>query len=615
MASIPLNDVEKEALRRVQEDCEASEKNLRPWREQCNRDYRQYRNVSRARAHARANPPDRDQVADDLLSQFGQDLHIPIAYSTIETELPRIVQNRPRGLVLPDEQEADENVQNMALLIEKQQDLFRYEMLSQDVVKSGLLFGLGITKGPYWKRVIQYGMPYLTRATDAQAVGAEFVVASRNRVQYDDAWGEDSDVFDCFWDRFAHDAFSLRWFAHRTWRDHDYVADQLGLTPGAELPDRSQAVWNTAAALQLKSEDIKGMAIGNAKMDAIWRDRMVTSGQEEQAIDDGLHEVIEYWTAKGDRIVILDRELPVVVGKNQFWHGQIPFHFYRPQTSGIRQLHGISEIEPLSALIHELDVLRTLRRDNALLVLQRVMVFDQDAVNRDDLQYGPGIAIPVQSDDPRAHLFVLDQPDLPNVGYNEENALKEDLDRTSGISDTVTGAQGGGAAQTATGAQLITAAANIRIENKSRRYEAESVAPFTNQQISLNQQMVVNKKVRVPIDPQPGEIDPKPWQWITLTPAELAGMMSFHVEGGSVAPRNLAQEAQMGRDLWSTLKDDPNIDQNMLRKHYLESQGVKSSKAWLLPQPNVPPAFVQAMAKIVGPDKVQQVMAMLGGQQ
>jgi hypothetical protein len=197
----------------------------------------------------------------------------------------------------------------MRLLVEKQQDGFRYEMLSQDVVKSGFLYGLGVKKGPYWRRTIQRGMPVLERATSAQIAGSPWVIATRDRVQYDDAWGEDCDIFDCRWDLFARDSHTLRWFVHRTWRDDDYVADQLGLTPGAELPDRSQAAWNTPAAQQIKAEDIKGMANAKTQMDAVWlRPDDGRASIEDDKLADGLHEVIEYWTARGDRVVILDGE-------------------------------------------------------------------------------------------------------------------------------------------------------------------------------------------------------------------------------------------------------------------------------------------------------------------
>jgi hypothetical protein len=613
--ALNLSPEEETWQNRVRDALKDSEDYLRPWRMQCNEHYRQYRTVAAAREHVRQTPPDRDAVNNELFTQFGQEIHIPIAYSTIETMLPRAVQNRPRGLVLPNERMADDNVENMRLLIDDQQKAFRYEMLSQEIVKSGLLYGLGVKKGPYWKRVIQRGMPYLRRATDAQTTGSPFVEAVRDRVQYDDAWGEQADIFDCFWDRYGYDSFTLRWFAFRVWRDSEYVADQLGLSEGMQLPDRSQAPWNTPAAQQITADRIKGMAIGQQQMDGVWRDRQAASGHINTPATNDLHEVIEFWTAKGDRVVILDREAPVAIGKNPFWHGEIPSHFYRPQTAGINQLHGISEIEPLSELIRELNTMRTSRRDNILLAIQRVMVFDEDAVDRDDLQYGPGVAIPVRSDDPRAHLFPIDQPDIPFSAFRDTDELKQDMDRVSGISDTVAGAAGAGAAQTATGAQLMTTAAGIRIENKSRRYEAETVVPFTNQMILLNQQMVLEKNIRVPVEPQPGEIDVRPWQWITLTPAELSGLMSYEVEGGSMAPKNLAQEAQMGQALWATLKDDPSIDQTRLRKHYLESQGIKSAGAWVLPQPNTPPGFVQAVAKIYGPEKVQQIMSLIGGGQ
>ena len=621
MANIRLTPEEEEWRDRVRDGWKSSDDNLRQWREQCNEDYRQFRNVQRHRAHARQNPPDRDAVAADLIDEYGHDLHIPIAYSTIETELPRIVANRPRGLVLPNEQTADDNVENMRLLVDTQQDAMHFELLSQDVVKSGLLYGLGILKGPYWKRVVQPGVPVLQRATDAQAIGADWVVASTTRTVFDDPWGCWVDIFDAAWDRFGYNADTLRWFSERMWVDGEYVAAQLGIAQGAELPDRSLAPWNTACAQQITPEDLKGMATGQRKMnDGVWKDRMVTAGQIDTPNDQeagDLHEVVEFWSNKGDRIVVLDEDYVVSIGRNGFWHSQIPYHFYRPQTAGIKQLHGISEIEPLSDLIRELDLLRNMRRKNAMLTLQRVMIFDEDAVNRDDLVYGPGVAIPVQSDDPRQHLYALDQPGIPYSGYREEDSLKSDIDRTSGVSDTVMGAEGGGAAQTATGAQLITAAANARLENKSRRFEAETVTPFTNQQIALDQQMVIEKQIRVPSEPQPGQIDPQPWRWLTLTPAELAGSMSYAFDSGSMAPKNIAQDMQQAQYLWAQFRGDPSVDQNRLRKQVLESNGAKNASSWILPQPTPDPNYVAALERMVGPQRAQQLQAMLsqGGAQ
>lgn len=611
-AQVNLTEDETRWLEQCRTWLQESEDYLRPFFQECNEGYRQYRAVKDAKSRWKASPPDRDQTASELANHFDRDISVPIAYSTIETEVPRTIANLPRGEVLPMERLADENVGNMALLIGQQKALFGYTMLSQEVVKSSYLYGLGVKKGPYWKRVIQPGMPYLRRATDAQVAGSPWVEARADRVVIDDAWGEHADIFDCRWDRFGYDRFTLRWFGHRTWRDNEYVADQLGLTPGRELPDRSQAVWNSAAAQQLTSEHVEDTARGKTQMeDGIYKDRLATAGHGDAVIRQGLHEVWEIWTARGDVITILDNEYPVLIRKNPFWHGQIPFHFFRPQTQGFNALHGISEIEPMADLIRELNLMRNLRSKNALLALMRVLVFDEDAVDRDDLVFGPGTAIPVRSDDPRAHLYALEIPDIPFATERIGEEIRGDLDRASGIGDVVSGAATGG---TATEANIIQTATGIRIQGKTQRYEGEAAVPFINQMIALNQQMVIEKDIRVPVEPQPGEIDPKPWQWLTLTPAELAGQMAYAIDPNSMGPSNPQMEAQQAQELWTSLQGHPMVDQQRLLKHYLEGKGVAQPSTWVLPQPNTPPAFVQAVAQIHGDQEVQKIMALIGGQ-
>lgn len=607
---VELNDVEEKVLKQFKDRMHDFNGFIRPTHEQWNDEYRQYRIVRAARAHYKANPPDRDQTAAELADHFDRDVHVPIAYGTIETLVPRTVAALPKGRVMPDERGADENVQNMQILCEQQHGFMAFSLLSQEIIKSEFLYGLGVVKGPYWKRVVQPGMPYLERATSANISGSPWVEATRDRVVIDNAWGEKVDVFDCAWDPFGYDRHTLRWFASRSWRDHEYVADQLGLTPGAEIADRSKAVWNTEAAQQLTAEDIEGMAIGKKQMDGVWKDRMTSAGHGSADIREGLHEVWEMWNTRGEVWVILDGEYPVRIAKNPFWHGQLPYHFGRPQTQGINTLHGISEIEPMSDQIRELDLIRTLRSKNAMLALMRVLIFDEDAVDRDDLELGPGTAIPVRSDDPRQHLYALEIPDIPFATYREEEQIKGDLDRSSGISDVVTGAAAGG---TATEANLVQAAAGVRIQNKTERFEDEVATPFINQQITLNQQMVIEKDVRVPKQPEPGQIDPRGWEWLTLTPAELSGMMSYAIDRNSMGPRNAQQEAIQGQQVFAALQQNPRIDQEWLLKHYLESQGVKNPSARVLPQPQVPPGFMQAVAKVYGEDAVQRLMALSQG--
>jgi uncharacterized phage protein gp47/JayE len=59
----------------------------------------------------------------------------------------------------------------------------------------------------------------------------------------------------------------------------------------------------------------------------------------------------------------------------------------------------------------------------------------------------------------------------------------------------VTGADASqGAAATATGVQLVQAAANVRIQRQTRRLEVELVTRECGQAVALNQQMIVRQQ-------------------------------------------------------------------------------------------------------------------------
>jgi hypothetical protein len=143
--------------------------------------------------------------------------------------------------------------------------------------------------------------------------------------------------------------------------------------------------------------------------------------------------------------------------------------------------------------------------------------------------------------------------------------------------------------------------------------ELETVTRATTQQIALNQQKIVSEKdVRVPYEPEPGETDPKLWRFIKLSPAELAGQMSFVVDGGAMAPKNPAQESNLGLNTWNALQGNPLVDQSWLARHFMESQGIKQAQAHLVPPaPTVPPEVIDALRKKFGPgvDEVIGLMA------
>ena len=563
---------------------QSAEQRHRSYRDQWSHYYSLYRSYSGLRdAHRSGSPRDRDEILHDGKREWGAELFIPYTFATVETILPRALSNRPRMLVLPRNRASERNVENMKGLIDSQQEQIRYELKLQDTAKSGFIYGLGVQK-TLWrteKRKIRVNVegtaPGAELGNGARA--PEWTTEEQERVLFDDPDVEDVDIFDFFWDPFGHSMDTCRWAIHRTWRPTEYVRDRL-----------ESGVWNNPAMLDPARVEDMGSA---AKHGEVIHDRMQAAGHSDfQSRDGQLHEVWEFHDRE-QVVTLLDRECPVSVMENPAWHGELPFHAYRPQTSGIKELLGIGEVEPIEHLQLEMNTLRSQRRDNATLKLQQVFAYADGLVPPEDLQFFPGAAIPVVGD-PRDLLFPINVGDIPNSGYQEEANLQADIERTTGISDAQTGT--GDAGQTATGVQLVQAAANVRIQMKTRRIEVELVQPEAHQFVLLNQQQIIDREQRVPAPPTPQ--DPgRRWAWVTLTPGELAGEFDIVPEGGSTAPENIPQMRADGQALMNNLRDNPLIDQRRLFEEFLRMHGVKAPEGWLQPDQRVPPVLLDILVQ------------------
>lgn len=115
-----LTDAEEQLLKEVNEKFETSEKYLKPFRERADYLYSLYTTHRRTMRAARVSPPDRDTIIRDYKRDWGAELHIPIAFHSVETILPRAVSNRPRMLVLPKDEASEQNVKNMRALLDEQ---------------------------------------------------------------------------------------------------------------------------------------------------------------------------------------------------------------------------------------------------------------------------------------------------------------------------------------------------------------------------------------------------------------------------------------------------------------------------------------------------------------
>jgi hypothetical protein len=597
LADLRQNPEDKQLLEKIIRQLGQWEPYHKRWMKRANHFYALYRNYQdfRRTLQATSSPRGQDSIVRDAQSEFGPELFIPMCFSTVETIVPAMLASNPEMTVLPRTLSSETNTPTIKGLIEAQQEQIKYPLKLQTIAKDGLIYGTGIQK-TRWKKEYRVQKSMVPSAGPNGMVQAEVL-----HEIFDDPDADAVDPIDFIVDPFCANIDFAEGAYHRTWRSTRYVKRMV----------ESQQ-WRNLDGLS--DDQLNALADGK-KYDEVWNERK-TAGDPTHgagvspagaAGKQAVHEVLEFHD--GDQVVtILDRQVIVASGPNPNWHGELPFQVFRP-TEVTHEFHGIGEIEPIEQLQEELNTLRTQRRYNADLVLQRTFAYMDGHVDREDIQFGPGYAIPVNGD-PRELLFPIPVGDIPASGYEEEDRIGADIDRTSGISDVIAGAGLSGGGDTATGVQLVQSAASRRIENKTRRLELEVIDPGAQQFVSLSQQRILaNRTVRIPARPQPGEPDRR-WAWLELGPEALMGEFDIRSVSGGTQPENIPQnraDAQMAMTLFG---QNPAVDQHKLVEWSVGKMGVDHPQDWLAPpEPMVPAATLDRLAQ-EGVPKEQLVRAL-----
>lgn len=570
----------------------------RKWMQKANHFYSLYRNVQDLRSSYNSTNSDRgrDRIWSDGEGEFGPEMFVPMAFSTVETVLPAMLSVSPEMTVAPRTPGAEANAFNLKAQLEAQQEQIDYPLTLQTIGKDGLITGLGVQK-TWWKQDWR-----IKPGLQVDPLSGAAMPVQQLQQLFDDPDAAAVDPFDFIPDPFAARIQEADGAFHRTWRSSRYVK---------RMVDTHQ--WRNLDGISI--EDIRNLA-DNRYYNETWHKRRAFgqrgfSGVGSRMGKEDIHEVLEYWD--GERVVtVLDRCIVVASGENPNWHGELPFQCFRP-TELPHELYGIGEIEPIEQLQEELNILRTQRRYNADLVLQRVFAYHEGMVEKEDIKFGPGYAIGVNGD-PREMLFPIQVGDIPNSGYQEEDRIGNDIDRTSGISDTIAGAglEGG---ETATGVQLVQSAASRRIENKTRRVEKEIVGPGGKQFVELTQQHVIaNRTVRIPQRPAPGEPDRR-WAWFELGPAQLSGEFDVKVVDNSMQPENVPQNRADAQMAMTLLQSNPAVDQHKLVEFAVGKLGIENPESFLAPpNPTIPAETLDRLGQRGIPQQVlAEALAEAGG--
>lgn len=523
---------------------------------------------------------DRDQGLREAAHEWGSTLFIPYVFATIETTLPRLVAHRPRMLVLPRNPQSENNAPNMRFLIDVQQERTQYELKLQSTGKVGLITGLGVQKTHWLRKTATRRVLGKASGLNRALRGVQWVERNVTEVLVDDPEATNVLPWDFFWAPLATGMDDCSWATHRLWLDTRQCWERI-----------QSGQWGLAADLELA--DLEGSGS---------QQRYQTATAQRQKIDGigysgdpaGIHEVLEFHNRE-HVITVLDRKWVVAMGLNPLPYAELPFQVYRP-TEIPGQLYGSGEAEAIEDLQIEMNTLRTQRRDAATLSIARGYFYQDGVLEPNDFKIFPGALIPVDSAvDPKDVLHPIEIREPPNSGYNEEDRLRADIERVSGMLDVIGGGSDGtSTSSTATGAQLVFQGANARIGLKSRRLELEIVKRQARHFGLLNQRRIQQKDIPIPYVPKPGEAERR-FAWIQLTPIELAGEFAYETEGGSMAPENIPQQRNDAMLLANLILGQPEVDRRKVLLEILTLAGLKRPETYLAPDQTVPPATLDLM--------------------
>lgn len=566
------------------------------WVERANHFYALWRSVQNWSGQLQSSSPrGLDDVVRDGQNTYGPELFIPMCFATVETIIPAMLASTPvMDNIVAKTAAAEANVPNVKAVIEDQHRKMGYELTLQEIAKDGLIYGTGWQK-TYWKKDYRARRQLLPSAEP----GGGMVEVELEQLVYDDPDCICVDPKDVISDPFSQKLQESDGIFHRLWMSSRQVRRRIETQQWRNL---------TGENLDELADSSKYDTLMNQRESAVPQPaRQSRSATGKQPV----HEVLEFHD--GEQIItIIDRKCVVASGPNPNWHGELPFQAYRP-TQIPHQIHGMGEIEPIEKLQEELNVLRTERRYNAALVLQKVFAYHEGLVEKEDIQFGPGYAIGVNGD-PRELIFPIQAGDIPNSGYEEEDRITGDIDKVTGISDTVMGA-GLSAGDTATGVQLVQGAASRRIELKAHRLELEIIDPGGQQMLELDQQRILaDREVRVPTMPTPGEPERR-WRWLQIGPMGLLGEFEVRCSERSTQPENIPQnraDAQMAMTLFG---ENPSVDQRKISEWGLRKMGVEHPETVLAPpSPQIPAAVLDILARNgVDPVLLTKALAESGG--
>jgi hypothetical protein len=573
----------------------------------------------------------RDELPAELRGR--SNLHIPRTYEEIDTLRARFLKAlfasrpyidflpRPRGADPALMQELEVKARLAGALVDDQ--LAAAVPVFYDFITCFLVYPAAIASvgWRYETRKVRVRRPVFTESWIEQPDGSlaaviqvKWVEEEVEAVERDDNDIQVVDFFDFWPDPRGKDIDSCRFVFQREWCTERELRDKLELLKrvgGGRVyePDDWEALVAAGANLQDGREDrLAAIGLGSETGQGFWREPR--KGY--------LMELLHYWE-DGRHAIIVNRHELVYDGPNPYHrHGKKPFiaTSFDPLPG---EFYGLSAVQLIEHLQHELNTTRNQRIDNVSLVLNRMWKVRRSAdINPDELISRPHGVVWVDSPDDVTELAMND---VTASSYNEERIIKEDMENVIGVPAVVRGVN---PARRETATEVVTknTSAGFRFDVKVMLYEALCLKRLAYLMDCNNQQFIDQPRL-VRMFGDAGI------EWRRIEPWEILGEHDYMPAASSVDPmaNKEIRRQQLNEVMQIVLKtQNPFIDLYELTKLWLESYDIRSvDKLLKRPEELAQAAPAAPGAPIpqpgpgagppMGPEQVAAIQQLLGGGQ
>lgn len=255
----------------------------------------------------------------------------------------------------------------------------------------------------------------------------------------------------------------------------------------------------------------------------------------------------------------------------------------------------MGELESIEVLQHELNATRT-QMMNHRKRYQRKVLYDQEAFDAKGIEAlqddKDNVLVPVNTQAATVDITKVVAP-MPQMGtppdfYNQSDLISNDIDRISGVSDYMRGAQAE-VRRTATEAAMIQDAQNARAADKLSRVES-TLGVLGGRLVQLMQQYMTGEMVVRIAGSGAAPL------WATIDADYIQGEFDYEVVGGSTAPNNETGRRNTAMEMMNALAPFVGqgiIDPTVLARHVLQfGFDIKDPDAFLAVQ-GPPPGMEQ----------------------